>query len=310
MTDSDCRGDLPARQRRGLSSAAELALAEKHIAGCASCQLARDLGASFDDEGAPEVGDELLIACYAKLGAETAQSLSRSTAAATPVRAAHSLRQRAPRIALYAAAAVVLLAAAAAATSWLHVWAPRPAPGERTATTEVARAPERPPIGPLHAPPKPEPAALLAQPEHDAPAAGASEQGINAAARSPSAESASTLFARANEARRSGDRARAIALYERLQRAFPESAESQLSQVTQGRLLLDNGSAAAALVQFDRYLARPGGRLALEALVGRARALGALSRANEERETWKRVLNEFPGSVYAEKARKRLGELQ
>jgi hypothetical protein len=86
--------------------------------------------------------------------------------------------------------------------------------------------------------------------------------------------------------------------------------EATLSLVSLGGLLLHNGSPAAALAQFDRYLGVAGPRpLAVEALYGRGRALRALGRAGDEAQTWRRLLREHPGSPYAEHARRRLAEL-
>jgi outer membrane protein assembly factor BamD (BamD/ComL family) len=124
------------------------------------------------------------------------------------------------------------------------------------------------------------------------------------------AESAASLFAKANDARRAGDTAAATVLYRQLQATFPGSAESRLSRVSLGRLLLDNGSPAAALSQFDSYSSVAGGELRLEALYGRANALGALGRASDEQRAWQRLLKEFPSSVYTGRAQKRLAELR
>jgi TolA-binding protein len=118
------------------------------------------------------------------------------------------------------------------------------------------------------------------------------------------------LFADANEARRTGRADQAIVLYMQLQRAFPTSAQAQLSAVSLGRLLLERGSPGAALQQFSRYLGGPDRVLRAEALAGRARALRALGKSAEERAAWQSLLHEYPGSVYADGANKRLDELR
>jgi hypothetical protein len=68
------------------------------------------------------------------------------------------------------------------------------------------------------------------------------------------------------------------------------------------------GRAGEAEQQFASYL---GGRstLAQEALVGRARSLAALRRGADERRVWESLLHDYPGSVYAARARQRLAEL-
>ncbi|WP_437289561.1 tetratricopeptide repeat protein [Sorangium sp. So ce406] len=225
---------------------------------------------------------------------------------------------------LYAAAAVLLCGVAAAATALVE----RPAPGPSARRVEpslravVSRA--RPPAPSAAAPSEAAPPAPdgapapggAALPELAAPAPRPPEaaRGPGAeAARGPGAAASSTaeqLFREANDARRAGSTQRAIELYRALQKRFAGSPEATLSLVSLGSLLLNGGSAAAALAQFDRYLGVAGARpLAVEALYGRGRALRALGRAGDEAQTWRRLLREHPSSPYAEHARRRLAEL-
>jgi len=120
-------------------------------------------------------------------------------------------------------------------------------------------------------------------------------------------EAAGSLFKQANDSRKAGASNRALALYQRLQQRFPASPEAQVSLVLSGRLLLASGQSSRALSQFDRYL-RAGGRggLTEEALSGKAQALAALGRSDEEQQVWRTLLAQFPNSVYAHKARERL----
>ena len=124
-------------------------------------------------------------------------------------------------------------------------------------------------------------------------------------------ETAADLFARANRARRAGDWGAAVGLYEELGRRFGGSREEVLSRVTFGTLLLEVlRQPQRALGLFERYLeAAPGGSMAEEALVGRAVALGQLGRDARERAAWETLLERFPGSAHAERARRRLDEL-
>jgi len=126
---------------------------------------------------------------------------------------------------------------------------------------------------------------------------------------SPSAsETAAQLFSEANDLRRSGKENQAIAAYGTLQRLFPGSPESALSYATLGSLLLEHGRAQEALVQFDRYL-KGGGPLMEDVLAGRAGALKTLGRARDERRAWETLLQRYPSSVYAARAKTRLSEL-
>lgn len=120
-------------------------------------------------------------------------------------------------------------------------------------------------------------------------------------------ESAAELFAAANSARAAGETARAITLYRKLQARHPRSSESRLSELTLATLLLHNGDARAALAGFDAYLARGGGALEAEALVGRALCRRALGQRELELSAWRTVAERFPGTSYARRARERLG---
>lgn len=155
--------------------------------------------------------------------------------------------------------------------------------------------------------PAPEPTAEEAKEpvvEHEAtkPSAGQPQSASSDA-------TAAELFASANEARRNANVAQATRLYHQLQRRFPTSAEAQLSLVTLGRLQLDSGNASAALSTFTRYLARGGRPLEVEALYGRALALGRLGMSAQEQQAWRALINKHPGSGYANKARERLRAL-
>jgi len=117
--------------------------------------------------------------------------------------------------------------------------------------------------------------------------------------------SPSELFARANQARRTGDIEDAISLYERLGRAYPNSLEAQDAKILRGNLLLSQRSPRAALRQFEDYHS---GALSLEALWGRAQALRKL-QSPEERPLLLELVRDYPDSPYAEAAKKRLREL-
>ena len=119
---------------------------------------------------------------------------------------------------------------------------------------------------------------------------------------------AEQLFSNGNRARREGQNARAIALFQQLQQRFPGSAEAQLSRLSLGRVWLAQGRAQQALEQFSSYLAG-GGPLTEEALLGKARALGALGRFGEERAVWQTLQRSFPNSVYQHQAEERLRQL-
>jgi TolA-binding protein len=140
------------------------------------------------------------------------------------------------------------------------------------------------------------------------PKSGAAKQG-KASATPAAPQSARELFSAANLARRSSDVARATQLYRQLQHSFPSSSEAQLSLVTLGTLQLDSGNAGGALATFNRYLNRGGGPLRAEAMYGRALAFSRLGRGADEQRAWQSLVQQHPGSGYANKARERLSAL-
>jgi TolA-binding protein len=118
---------------------------------------------------------------------------------------------------------------------------------------------------------------------------------------------AADLLARANQARREGDHARAITLHRWLQDAFPSSREAHASLGIMGRLLLDDGDAGSALASFDAYRARGRGPLDESVLAGRALSLERLARIDEARAAWRALLVSFPDTPYGDHARLRVG---
>jgi TolA-binding protein len=122
-------------------------------------------------------------------------------------------------------------------------------------------------------------------------------------------ESAATLFADANRARRDGNADRAVALYRSLQSRYSGSSESELSRALLAQLLLERGNPEAALAGFDRYLSAGTPVLSAEALVGRARALEQLGKSTQAAAAWRQVQGRFPGSVHARLAATRLAAL-
>lgn len=118
---------------------------------------------------------------------------------------------------------------------------------------------------------------------------------------------AEDLFRAANEARRKGDLGLCIRRYRELQQRFATSAEAQESHVSLGKVLQSSGDVAGAVQEFSLYLQRPGA-LEEESLVGLAEALDRLGRNGQARSTWQRLLDRYPNSVYAARARRLLTE--
>jgi tetratricopeptide (TPR) repeat protein len=121
--------------------------------------------------------------------------------------------------------------------------------------------------------------------------------------------SAALLFEQGSALREQNNPDEAIVVFRKLQHLYPRARESRMSFALVGRMLLDRGRPAQALFQFDQHLAQ-NGEASEEALAGRATALGQMGRFSSEGDTWQKLLDAYPGSVYAGQARNRLSHLQ
>jgi TolA-binding protein len=149
----------------------------------------------------------------------------------------------------------------------------------------------------------------LATAREAAPAEGPRDAITPTRATQSHALAAADLFRAANEARRQGDASLCIRRYRDLQQRFAASPEAQESHVSLGKVLQSSGDVAGAAREFSVYLRRPGA-LEEESLVGLAEALAQLGSSAQARSTWQRLLDRYPSSVYAVRARKRLAELE
>ena len=288
----DCRGELLLRARRGVVTDSERLALSAHLSSCEACQQLSEFGRDFEAVGGAAPGDSAILS---RISERTLRSIRPPAS-------------RARRVQVYwlAAASVALLAGLAGATFLARTGpkppspSPNPAQLNPTAPEQSAQARALSPLGAASASAPPEASSV-------GPALGGSSPPSRVLTRPTG--SASKLFREANEARRTGDTALAISLYRDLQRRFPEAAETNISRVSLGSVLLDAGAAPAALQQFDGYLAAPSGALAAEAIYGRGRALKNLHRPSEEAATWQSLLDRFPRSPYASYAKRRLDEL-
>jgi len=293
---NDCGGELLGRVRKGLATDQERTALEAHIAGCDACRMTLEITGDFDAVGEAEPGDWERVARMATRAAN--MHGSRSVA---PVRMA----RRVWPWPLMVAALVFAGAAVAGGALWL-------APQSAAETQSPSRQDSASVQGPRGKAPATEPAevpvdSLPDVAEKDEPVV-AQPDGV-APAEVPQA-TAADIYRAANDARRAGKSHQAILGYERLQRHYPGSVEAHASRVSLGGLLLKNGSSSAALAQFDAYLASEGGRLAAEALFGRAQALRALGRSADEAQNLQRLVKTYPNSAYATHAKRRLSQLR
>lgn len=317
--------DLLDKELRRELTGPERARLEAHLERCSLCRFEREARADFadelDDASTSPSSVQRLLALVEGGGAapdsgEVDVAGERSDAprrgrreeeARPSTRAPAAHGRRATRVALLVAAALLVGGAAAASGGAARVW------DRFAAAWTDAPAVEAPARAPLpSAMPAVFSSATAIASRREAPE---EELVVSAPAPPPAApvrsaapvESAAALFEAANDARRQGDYARAIAVHRRLATAHPTSREAHVSHATVGRLLLDRGDAAGALASFDAYQARGPGDLDEAVLVGRATALERLGRVAEAQAAWRTLLATFPETPYAAHARARTG---
>ncbi|MEZ4371261.1 MAG: tetratricopeptide repeat protein [Polyangiaceae bacterium] len=300
---------------------------EDHLERCAACRAEREAREHFQqaltvDHGALELALGGALGRIAEERARAPESPSPPAPSKPPVRRpTGGKRKRAGAV----LAGVLLIAGAAAALGSVGGW--------RQAESDVE--PARPVVAasttqaPLPKQQRAEPSVLgtralaVATPQSPAapaPIAAGQSSGAGpkrAASSLPvrpvpvGAPSAGALFRKANSARSQGRLERAEALYGELIQRYPQARESEAARALLAQLALDHGSPQQALSAYDAYMRHGDEPPALreEALVGRARALQAMSDAKRERQAWRELLRRFPKSAAAGEARQRLRAL-
>jgi hypothetical protein len=308
--------ELLDRARSGTASKEEISRAHAHMANCAACRIEQTLLVDLERSTAPKPNDHLVAARIRAFVARAVEERTRAGASLGKQRTAR-------KWAVFAFAATLLLTTFGAAAVMLREH--RRATVEQATNAAIPAALPRPALvredlsgverSPRAEEAKDQPEKTIDKPSDEAPGARAMQRPPRAAGKAERAKaadgSAAELFARANLLRRRDEVKEAAGVYRDLQRSFPGSAEELLSRVVLGRLLLDRlGDPTAALAQFESYLAGASqGSLREEALVGRAVALGRLGRAIEERTAWNALLDAFPRSTSAARARARIATL-
>jgi TolA-binding protein len=312
------RGTLVAAERRRLESARRASPEYDLVL------LAQDV---FDHDGAPQPAD-------AERLRELVQAIERRLPppprASAPWRGL--LRRLAPPLLLAGAAAASIGELAprsqpAAPTTSAQPSSPlqpspaQPSPAQPSPAQPSPAEPHPPELAPppaqssrlrlRHEPSRPEIPRPPSQPEPARPAPVArplalpSTPAAEPVATAPDPGPAQSLFRRANRLR-PVDWPAAAALYVELVRRYPSSNEAGVAEVALGKWSLAQGRSGDALEWFRAHLRRAPGALTAEALFGEARALESIGSDGEARGPWRRLLELYPTSPYANVARRRL----
>jgi hypothetical protein len=137
------------------------------------------------------------------------------------------------------------------------------------------------------------------------PPSTAALQPADAPALASDADTAQTLFRRANRLRHT-DWLAAAAIYSELIRRHPASLEAGIAELALGKWSLAQGRSGDALDWFRAHQRRPQSALGAEALWGEARALESLGSHVAARVPWRALMDRYPDSPYAAVARERL----
>ncbi|MGE0323103.1 MAG: tol-pal system YbgF family protein [Polyangiaceae bacterium] len=304
---------------------------EEHLERCAACRAEREAREHFQqaltvDHGALELALGGALGRIAEERARAPESASPPAPSKPPVRRpTGSHRKRGGAV----LAGVLLIAGAAAALGSVGDWRQaesdvEPAGLIVTASTTKTPLPKRKRAEPsvlgtalgtgglaVATPESPAVPALIAAGQSSGAGPKRAASSLPVRPVPVGAPSAGALFRKANAARSQGRLERAEALYGELIQRYPQARESEAARALLAQLAMDHGSPQQALSAYDAYMRHGDEPPALreEALVGRARALQAMSDAQRERQAWLELLRRFPKSAAAGEARQRLRAL-
>jgi TolA-binding protein len=298
--------ELLDRAAAGALSADEQARLDAHLAACPACRFELKARADFAALPLPAMAVDELV--------------TRALAGMPSASVAHALRAR-----RFSPAAVAVVVVLVGAGSFAAVGLARPLAvllgiaAPKTITNEVPppapaiqrRAPVPPPVvEEPPTPPPPPPVALEPEPTPAPPAQPGPR--VSPAVKPPPAPviaepepTAAQLFERATLARTRGLHGDAERHYRELTRRFPDSPEAGVAHAVMGRLLLDLERPDEAVRELEAALSTDAA-LREDALANLAVAFERTHDTARARAAWRRLLDEFPASIHAKRARERL----
>lgn len=292
----------------GVISESEQARLDAHLAACPACRFELTARADFAALPLPSLPvDELVTRALA--------GMPSASIAATPPRKKLPVPLIAAAVMLVGAASFGAIGLARPIAVFLGIAAPTPPPAPEP--TPVPKAPRPhaprletpPPVIELVEAPAPEPAAPVEAVPPPRPVIHRPPSPPPLPPAAPIVVTASELFKQATAARSEGRFLDAETSYRALTAQFPTSPEASVAHAVMGRLLLDLGRPAEAMIELDAALASPDESLREDALANRAQALERLQRPDEARATWQQLLAQYPRSLHAKRAKERVEAL-
>jgi TolA-binding protein len=314
-SEHDAPFDLLALARRGELSVADQRRLRDLLASSPEARLLYEAGCAFDREAPVQPGDDALVdrierRVQARLKPSTTGARRRWIAGACIVAAvvatsavAASVVRRSHQAPVLPSAPPTAPPAPVLGTPEMPVTStvtPTDSAAASAAVSAPASVPTSVPVSATASPPPPVPTRPAPASVEPTPAPGPAQ---------PDIPSPHALFAAANQARVSGDRAEAIRLSRQLVSLYPSSSEALTAHLSLGMMYLQGGNARLALDEFRAYRKLSPRGAGAEPLWGESQALHQLGRTAEERATLTELLASYPQSAYSDAARKRLALL-
>ncbi|MBL8923831.1 MAG: zf-HC2 domain-containing protein [Myxococcaceae bacterium] len=293
--------ELLDRAAAGTLTPEEQARLDAHLAACPACRFEQTARADFAGLPLPSMPvDELVTRALAGMPTASLAHASRPRRFSPAAVAAVVVLVGAGSFAAVGLARPIAVLLGIAAPTPVTLEAPRPAPAvERRApppAVEEQPSPQPPPPpmaeAPESTPSPPPPRVSSVKP---APAPSIAEPTPTAAG----------LFEQATLARTRGRHGDAEQRYRELTSRFPDSPEAGVAHAVMGRLLLDLERPAEAVRELEAALSTDAA-LREDALANLAVAFERTHDAVRARSAWRQLLDEFPASIHAKRARERL----
>lgn len=293
--------ELLDRAAAGALSAEERTRLDAHLAACRACRFELKARADFAALPLPSMPvDELVTRALAGMPSASVVQPPRPRRFSPAAIAVMAVLVGAGSFAAVGLARPIAVLLGIAAPKASSAPAPPPAPAvQRRAPPPVVEEQPTPPLPPIAL----EPERTPAPPVQPGPRASPAVKPTPVI--SEPEPTAAQLFERATLARTRGLHGDAEQHYRELTRRFPDSPEAGVAHAVMGRLLLDLERPDEAVHELEAALSTDAA-LREDALANLAVAFERTHDAARARAAWRRLLDEFPASIHAKRARERL----